>query len=129
MPKTYRVRATVGMPAQQARTLAYRTRMLQADISGGAEFDLPASDAVPLLKAQWVEEVLPSAAPAPRRGRPPKVRIEPEASPEPAPQSSQWDYEQMTNSELRDLAERRGFELSIGYVRNDTLIAMLRGES
>ena len=127
MPSMVRVRATTRMPAHQAKVLAYRTRMLHADITGGGEFELSQSDARPLLKAQWVEPA-PAPDPQARRGpgRPPKARAEPEPSPTQQDQGS--SLEDMTNAELRGLAEARGLELSPGYVRNGELIALLRGE-
>jgi hypothetical protein len=50
---------------------------------------------------------------------------EPDPAPEPAPPADPLDG--LTNSALRALAEQAGHELPAGYVRNDDLIALLKG--
>lgn len=125
MPRTVMVKATSRMPAHQAKVLAYRTRMMQADIEGGSEFELSQGDASPLLKAQWVEPATAAAAEAaPRRGpgRPRKT----EAAP-PAAEPAADDLETMTVPELRKRAEEQGHTLRSGYIPKTDLINLLEG--
>ena len=121
MPKLDRMRATAKMLPAMQKQLAYRTRMMQADIARGEPFEVPPTEAMALRRAGWAEDA-PVVA-TPRRGRPPKP-----PEPEPPVSVKSDDYEDLTVAELREMAEHRGVELPDGYIRKDNLIATLRGD-
>lgn len=126
MPK---MRATSRMPRGVLNR--YRTRMLTAE--GDTNTFEERSPKWRNFYAQqgWAHAVPDEPAPAPRRrGRPARAETKPEPEPEPEPVSAkadEYDLESLTNEQLRERAEQCGHELPAGYVKNDDLIAMIRG--
>lgn len=106
--------------------MGYGTRrMLACDESG--VFDLKDRTMGRAMVALKMAEPV-AGEPAKRRGRPPKSEAAPSDPTErAAPSGGESGYDDMTRSELLDLAEQRGIELPAGYASRDTLINILRG--
>lgn len=140
MPQMVKMVVASKMPEAQRKRLAYRTRMLTADLVDGAEFVVPAGDARVYRGTGWATDAPAVVAePEPRRrGRPPKAASAPEpvaepvAEPAPEPEVDEQPsdpFEGHNVAELRKMAELRGLELEPRYYRRDEMIALLRGAS